>query len=147
MSIVKIELQLASSTVNKTPLVRLEIDGGSPFVVSGIVGYTEVIFHDVALGSHYIDISLLNKDPSDTKELDGTVTGDLFCSIRRIIIDDHKFDHVDAFSEYTNDHGVKATNGFLSFNGTYRLKIKCPGYYFLQHQRIFSNETDIEHPR
>ena len=73
-----------------------------------------------------IKISLINKEPGDTKvSSDGTITEDLYLVIDKITVDQIDLTNkISKISSYVGTDGqVRQTHGYVSFNGCVTVKI------------------------
>lgn len=88
---------------------------------------------DANFGIHDFSILLLNKEPNDTVvDKDGNILDDLYVIIEDILIDNITIkNHIDCFSEYTDNNGEKIkTFGYLSFATEFKFWLQVPGYIF-----------------
>jgi len=103
-----------------------------------------IISFDVELeeGEHEVFVKLVNKETNrDTVLKDGTIVDDLNCEIISLSIDEIDLENLlRQNSQYYIDTPVNMGTGlvseipghtFLSWNGTFRMKLKSPFYFWL----------------
>jgi len=84
---------------------------------------------DMDVNEHtIIDLVISNKNPKHSIVKDGKIIKDTYLQIKSIKLNDQEIlDRVNLFSNYfTEKNGVCKTNGFLTFNGTFTMKIRHP---------------------
>jgi len=94
-------------------------------VTTGI-GRNQVDYRFECEEVHSIKISLVNKEPGDTKvSSDGTITEDLYLVIDKITVDQIDLTNkISKISSYVGTDGqVRQTHGYISFNGGVTIKI------------------------
>jgi hypothetical protein len=94
-------------------------------VITGI-GRNQVDYRFECEEVHSIKISLVNKEPGDTKvSSDGTITEDLYLVIDKITVDQIDLTNkISKISSYVGTDGqVRQTHGYISFNGSVTIKI------------------------
>lgn len=119
----------AKSTPTKNPIFDVFVNGHAVRLEADNIDYIGIdslhAFNCVLDNINDISITLTNKEPGDTKVIDGKITEDLM-----LIIESLKIDHIDLtsklskLSNYVSTDGIShQTHGYVSFNGTMKFKV------------------------
>lgn len=125
----KLSLSLiAISNSTKSPVYKLSVNGVEliePVVVEQLEPLKKnIVYEFVAEEIDTVKLELLNKDPGDTKVVDGKIVEDLMIIIDKLFVDHVNLtDNLKKISVYKNDHQTFDTNGYITFNGTITIKI------------------------
>jgi hypothetical protein len=116
------------STPAKTPIYKVAINGTeltTPLLTTVIDGKQRVDYRVEVENISNITIDLLNKEPGDTKVVDGKITEDLLIIIDRLAID--QFDLLPKLSKISiykdTNNVVHRTHAYITFNGRMTIKI------------------------
>jgi len=119
---------LAISTSTKDPVYSVLVNQEE--ITSSIIETVEpfknkVQYHISIDNLKEIEVKLFNKDPNDTRVVDGTIVEDLLVIIDSVEVNGINLkDKLTKISQYKDIDGkIHHTNGYLSFNGTYKIKL------------------------
>jgi hypothetical protein len=125
----KLSLSLiAISNSTKSPAYKLSVNGVELVEPVSIVDLEplkkNIVYEFFDNDIDTITLELLNKEPNDTKVVDGKIVEDLLIIIDKISIDNINLtDNLRKMSVYKNDKESFNTNGYITFNGTITIKI------------------------
>lgn len=118
----------AISTSIKKPIFKVQVNGIelAPCHCTDVDSVTQKIDFQISYEDiSTIDISLLNKEPNDTKVVDGNITEDLLIIVDQLRIDQiNLIDKISKISVYKDQQGnVHRTHTYITFNGTMTIKL------------------------
>jgi hypothetical protein len=93
------------------------------------------------VGVHQIELTMFNKEATDTVVEDGKIVDDMYVIIEDLKINNISFmDKIDIISAYTDREGNQIlTHGWLSFPTPYVITLQTPGYFFNRNLALLGN--------
>ena len=93
------------------------------------------------VGVHQIELTMFNKEVTDTVVEDGKIVDDMYVVIEDLKINNISFmDKIDIISDYTDQEGNQiSTHGWLSFPTPYVITLQTPGYFFNRNLALLGN--------
>jgi hypothetical protein len=90
-------------------------------------------------GNNLIEVTLFNKDPSDTKVVDGQVVEDLAIQIEKLIVDDIDLSHNLKVNAHYEGEPETTTYGFMYKNGVVAFNFICPVFLYIRNLALVKN--------
>jgi hypothetical protein len=90
-------------------------------------------------GENIIDVEFLNKDPNDTKVVDGQVTEDLAIQMEELIVDGVDISHQFKVNSHYRDNPSETTYGFMYKNGALTFKFVCPVFLYIRNLALIKD--------
>lgn len=118
-------MEVSSST--KTPIYDVKVNNElvSSTCIEPIDNFKKRILYQIEIDClNKIEIELKNKDPLDTKTIDGEIVEDLLIIVEQLKIDSIDFTKkISKISQYKDTQNcIHFTNGYITFNGIFIIK-------------------------
>ena len=136
---IDLEFKIVTGKNNKIP--KGDIILNNKTIHSGVYNFSTKTVKP-KIGQNFLEITLTNKDPNkDTILENGKIVDDVYIVLENIRCQStgdtlkNKFNVIGKMC--TNDHNELKTNGYISFNGSYKIKF---GYPFF----VWENTKDLK---